>query len=127
MPSVSAQRSPQGHPHRGGARRAVERGRHPGAPVDDERITVLIVDVPAPDMPTLAAVHVEPAKEERAAGVVAQGLSPVIEGAREVRGREGVPRCDLDRLGAFAHARQGGAGCGEVGPFSGEFGVGHNE
>ena len=107
----------------------VERRRHVGPPVDDDRVALVVVHVAAADVEPLVAVlagpgQVEPAEEQRRLGVVGEGLHPLVQRGREVRLRDGVTAAGVQREGGVAHRGQVGAGGGEVGLLGGQRGVG---
>ena len=65
--AVDAEAAAQLDAHRLGGGGPVERRGDRGAPVDDDRVAVVVADVPAPDVEGLLAVlgaHVDPAEEQ---------------------------------------------------------------
>ena len=103
---VYAEPAAQPHAHRLAARGPVERAGQLGAPVDDDRVAQLVVDVPPADVPALLAVllvgEVEPPEEQRRRRVVDEpGRAPVpgswrgtrrTPGRRRTRGPTGSSR-----------------------------------
>ena len=98
------------------------------APVDDHRVAVGVVDVPAADVEALAlgalgllgaggVQIVEAAEEERGVGEVGERLDAGVDLALQDLGVDPVRGdvADVEGLGVLAHGAQGGAGGGEVG------------
>jgi hypothetical protein len=121
--------SAQRHAERVGGRGAVERGGDRCSPIDHHRLVVIILDVPAADVPLLPA---------RSAGHRLEGVDPPEEVSRSWRGEVGecLLHRHLDVLGgdvvggalrvdaleALHHALTGAAGEGEVGALGVELG-----
>jgi hypothetical protein len=93
-------------------RRAVEGCRELGPPVDDDRVTAIVVDVTAADIPALGAVfgvvEVEATEEERGGRVVGERLDPSMQGdGEEFRGDlVAADRVVPQRFSLGTHPRQ---------------------
>ena len=81
---VHAEPAPEPHPHRLPARGPVERAGQLGAPVDDDRVAQLVVDVPPADVPALLAVLLVACRSSRPknSAVVGSSTSPAARRAR---------------------------------------------
>ena len=125
-PLVDPEPTPEPHPHRAHARGPIEGRRELGPPVDDDRVTLIVVDVSTPDIPTLGSVlgvvEVESTEEERGRGVVGEGLDPAVEGEREDLGGDLVAtdRAVAQRFSLDAHPRELGPRVVEVVLFIGQ-------
>lgn len=119
--------------HRVLLRGPVERLRHRGAPVDDHRVALGVVHMPAPDVETLAlralrlvgagrVQIVEAAEEQRGVAEVGEGLDPLVDLVLEDRGVHPVRGDvrDVEVLHVLAHRAQCRAGRAEVGTLAGE-------
>jgi hypothetical protein len=121
---VETEPAPQDDPHRLGVGRAVERRRHPGTPVDDQRVALGVGDVATPDVPAfrparvVGVVGVDPPEEQGGRGVVLERSRSQPQVPGQVLGRDRVVRLDLQRQGLLTHPREGLAGGGEVGLFA---------
>ncbi|CAM5313230.1 hypothetical protein SXANM310S_07451 [Streptomyces xanthochromogenes] len=131
-----AESAAQAHVERVLLRGPVERLRDGRAPVDDHRVAVGVVDVPAADVEPLplgalrevragGVEVVEAAEEEGGVGEVGEGLDAVVDLALEDGGVHPVRGdvLDVEGLDVFAHGAERGAGPAEVGAFV-EEGVG---
>ena len=127
---VHAEPAPEPHAHRLPARGPVERAGQLGAPVDDDRVAQLVVDVPPADVPALSgraprAVTVEPPEEQRRRRVVDEPGRAAGQGHREELVGHAVAAGRACRQGLLAHPGQLATGVLEVCLFAGQL-VGHD-
>jgi hypothetical protein len=113
--------------HRVGGGGSVERRRHVGPPVDDDRVALGVLDVAAADVPGGAVLVVEPAEAEPGdVGVetVEAALQVPLGGGRV--GRLGGRVGELgDACGAGPHRLETSVGVVDVVLFVGQVGMGH--
>ena len=110
--------------HRVGPAGPVEGAGDVGPPVDDDRVAALVGDVPAADVPALAAGVVGAAEEQRGRRVVDERGGAAVQRGREVLGGDPVAALHLQGEGALAHPGQVAAGVGQVLLLAGELDVG---
>ncbi len=114
--------------HRVRPRRAVEGNRDVRAPVDDNRVAPLVLDVTPAHVEPFTLLFVQPPECERDRGVRQRGEPPLqlLEQQRRVDARllpgPALPDLDVAR-GAGAHRRETGVRVVEIGLFGREIGV----
>ncbi|WP_307812513.1 hypothetical protein [Phycicoccus sp. CSK15P-2] len=125
--AVDPEAAAEADAHRLGGGGPVEGGRDRGAPVDDDRVAVVVADVPAADVEGLLAVlgaAVDATEEERGARVVLEGGDPAGEDVAEHRGVERVARgAGVEPVDGRTHPGELGAGSVQVGLLGREDGV----
>jgi hypothetical protein len=105
-PPAKAEPAPEGHALPVVPRCSIEGSRDVGPPVDHDRISGCVHDVPAADVKHLFGIDVDTAEEQRHRGVIDEGLRLPVLGGLQVRLGDAVAPLRLERKRVLAHPPQ---------------------
>src|SRR5215467_8788679 len=128
LPAAEPEPAPHDQAHRIARAGSVERPGYRRPPVDHDRMTLLVMDVPAPDMEGLASpggyrdvfpcftglagwpgpprLIVEPAEEQRGVGQILQGFRAAVQVGLEILLRHRIAGQGRQRQHVLAHQPQ---------------------